>query len=73
MLSNMYKEGLHTEVQTLFFISLGISFVRKNVVFAPWIVRKNVLFLPLFVQKNVSLHREYVRKNVDQYYGTTDI
>ena len=23
MLSNMYKEGLHTKVQTLFFISLG--------------------------------------------------
>ena len=44
MLSNMYKEGLHTEVQTLFFICLGIPFVRKNVVFAPLVVRKNVFF-----------------------------
>ena len=64
MLSNMYKEGLHTEVQTLFFISLGTSFVRKNVVFAPLVVRKNVVFLPIFVQKNVSLHCEFVRKYV---------
>lgn len=44
MLSNMYKEGLHTEVQTLFFISLGISFVRKNVVFAPSVVQKMYYF-----------------------------
>lgn len=68
MLSNMYKEGLHTEVQTLFFISLvqhSTSFVQKNVVFAMLVVRKNVFFLPIFVQKNVSLHCEYVRKNVD--------
>lgn len=65
MLSNMYKEGLHTEVQTLFFICLGIPFVRKNVVFAPFVVQKNVLFLPIFIRKNVSLHRDFVRKNVD--------